>query len=604
MLATLTLMGGVGCQSVTLRPLETPLGPAMEIVCATPGLCGKEAARLSCPASTKTIHPMTETHWVVTCSPDTAVPQSPASGDPLAERGPTRASTARVPRDPMWNRNSRLSIVGPTPAMFRSAAATAEVGRTRGTQLHQLASVLGDSCNAGNRDDCVAALDLTKWSALPGWSETPARELRALRARARQLIELCNQRHAPACHRLGELAHVLAHTTHVQALALSGGLQTTLEQALRRDPRLRSASASLASLVTTDLKRFGAPDRERVRQWSTACSQGWASTCLMGATLGWVDAEGYDDAARPEVAAPPQQQAEVPVAHALARHCKAYQALCADAREHEYAAGLIDRAGYCASLDQLCAVANPEGCSKLATAVSNSTCASPPTHDGLLDIYRKACQLGSSQACTTLVEISLKGGAPAAALGYALQACQSDNEAGCQILADRFGRSRRYTDEATGQRLLEHACGAGYLAACYDVYVAQYLSGSAQASRQNLFKLCVNHEHVRSCRAVAQIDWAGGRADAAQSVLERQCLGDADDRDSCVELGALLAHRSEHRRATAVLNRECQRHQARRSMASEQRVCGLALRVEHGFVPQALGDIFLEPMQGSRDLLD
>ena len=84
-------------------------------------------------------------------------------------------------------------------------------------------------------------------------------------------------------------------------------------------------------------------------------------------------AEGYDDAARPEVAAPPQQQAEAPTAHALARHCQGHQALCAEARDHEYSAGLIDRAAYCSSLDQLCTTNDPEGCAKLATAVSNST---------------------------------------------------------------------------------------------------------------------------------------------------------------------------------------------------------------------------------------
>ena len=148
------------------------------------------------------------------------------------------------------------------------------------------------------------------------------------------------------------------------------------------------------------------------------------------------------------------------------------------------------------------------------------------------------------------------------------------------------------------------ACSAGHLPACYDLYLAQYLAGSANASRQNLFRLCVNHEHVKSCRAVAQIDWVGGRPDTAQSVLEQQCLGPANDRDSCIEFGALLAHRGERSRALAILTRECQRHENRSSLSSQQRVCQLTRKLEAGVTPLGLGDIFLEPIHGSRDVLE
>jgi hypothetical protein len=109
---------------------------------------------------------------------------------------------------------------------------------------------------------------------------------------------------------------------------------------------------------------------------------------------------------------------------------------------------------------------------------------------------------------------------------------------------------------------------------------------------------------VRSCRSVAQIDWADGRGEATGLLLERQCLGPADDLDSCIEFGAFLAHRGDRSRALSVLTRACQRHEVTRSLAGEERACRLTRRIETGFVPQALGEIFLEPIQGGRDTLE
>jgi hypothetical protein len=172
------------------------------------------------------------------------------------------------------------------------------------------------------------------------------------------------------------------------------------------------------------------------------------------------------------------------------------------------------------------------------------------------------------------------------------------------MLSNVFGSSRRFTQASTGHQLLSRACSAGHLPACHDVYLTQYLAGSGNEARQNLFKLCTNHEHVRSCRSVAQIDWADGRGEATGLLLERQCLGPADDLDSCIEFGAFLAHRGDRSRALSVLTRACQRHEVTRSLAGEERACRLTRRIETGFVPHALGEIFLEPIQGGRDTLE
>ncbi|HEU5072596.1 MAG TPA: hypothetical protein VFU02_00450 [Polyangiaceae bacterium] len=587
--------GAPACQSVSVRPLETAAGPAVEVRCRDAAACGRETARITCQHSEKVVHSISQTQWVVTCEP------SAARSEVVTRRPvpPRKSSAASARKRRSWDDGLGLAAAGPTRAMLQAADHAAAVEHARSSALTQLARGLAEKCRAGNLDSCVAALDLTPWSRLPAWSETPTRELRVLEERFRTLLKLCEQRHAAACHRLGELAYTLERGSPVHELSVSGALQATLERALRADPRFRARSAPLAATSTLALQQRRPLAREQLAAWSTACVQGVAGACLLGATQGWSDADGYEI----EVAGPPVGYAELPVSQALSEHCQAQRSLCTEAREHELAAGRIGAAAFCSGARDACGSNDPHACFQLATAVANSTCPpSPP--ETLLALHQKACALGSSGACSALVQPSLDDGNPSAALGYALAACQVENELGCRMLANVFGNSRRFTHASTGHQLLSRACSAGHLPACHDVYLSQYLAGSAHEARQNLFKLCTNHEHVRSCRAVAQLDWVGGRAEATQLLLERQCLGPADDLDSCIEFGALLAHRGERPRALSVLTRTCQRHAASRSLTSEDRACRLTRRIEAGFVPQALGDIFLEPILGGRDTLE
>ncbi len=591
----MTVVGAsaLACQSVSVRPLETAAGPAVEVRCRQPGACEREAARLRCPNSDKVVHPISQSQWVVTCEP-------PAPRSEVAARPPRqRKSPASARQRRMWDDGLGLASAGPTRSMLQAADRTAEVERSRSAALERLKSGLDEKCRAGNLDSCVASLDLASWSRLPAWSETPARELRVLEHRFRTLAKLCEQRHAPACHRLGELAYALARDAPVDELAVNGGLQATLERALRADLRFRAKSAQLAAASTLSLQHDRPLPREQLATWSAACRQGAPGACLLGATHGWSDADGYDV----ELAGPAVTAAEIPVSQALSEHCQGERSLCAEAREHELAAGRIGAEAFCGGARGACAADDPHACFQLATALSNTTCSLVPP-EAPLGLQQKACALGSSAACGALVQPSLDDGNPSAALGYALSACQTGNEAGCRMLANVFGNSRRFTQASTGHQLLSRACSAGHLPACHDVYLTQYLAGSSNEARQNLFKLCTNHEHVRSCRAVAQIDWAGGRGEATGLLLERQCLGPADDLDSCIEFGAFLAHRGERSRALSVLTRACQRHEVTRSLTSEERACRLTRRIETGFVPQTLGEIFLEPIQGARDTLE
>jgi hypothetical protein len=470
--------------------------------------------------------------------------------------------------------------------------------------LSQLQTDLGDKCRAGSVESCVAALDLKAYSALPRWSETPARELRALRERTQDLLALCKRRSTAACHRLGELAHLAERGASVPELSAHAGLMSTLEQALRSDPRQIGRATLLASALVTGLRNGQSPGRDSVKSWSAACIQGSPGACLLGATVGWDDPDGYDDTFQAEVAKPPTQLAELPVARALVDYCNSRRVACAEARSHELSAGLSTPDNYCSSIRQLCAAEDATACFQLATALGNSACPALAVDEAPFFAYQRACAFGSARSCGLLIQPALDAGTPTAALSYALSACQRQNPDGCRDLVYQFAESRRYTDEKTGSELTAYACDMGYLYACHNQYVAEYLAGGVQSARQNLFRLCVNQEHVRSCRTAAQIDWVGGHPDVAQSILERQCLGPSDDRDSCIEFGSLLAHRGERARALNVLTRECQRLDTGRSLSSPRKVCSLARRIEAGYSPQALGEIFLEPIQGSRDVLD
>lgn len=582
----------LACQSVSVRPLETAAGPAVELRCREPSACEDEATRLTCPNSDKVVHTISKTQWVVTCEP-------PAASEVVTRPPRQRKAPASARQRRMWDDGLGLASAGPTRAMLRAADQTAEVERVRAGALERLKSGLEERCSAGDLDSCLAVLDLAPWSRLPKWSETPARELRVLEARFRSLKTLCEKRHAPACHRLGELAHALEREAPIHELAVDDGLQVTLERALRADLRLRPRSTQLAAATTLSLRQGRPLPREQLRAWSTACQQGTPGACLLGATHGWSDADGYDV----DVAGPPMVAAELPVAQALSEHCQSQRSLCAEAREHEFIAGRIGTQAFCSGARDACGANDPYACHQLATAVANTTCAATPP-ETLLALHQKACGLGASAACAALVQPSLDDGNPAVALGYALSACQVGNEVGCRMLANVFGNSRRFTQASTGHQLLSRACSAGYLPACHDVYVTQYLAGSSNQARQNLFKLCTQHEHVRSCRAVAQLDWTSGRGDATGVLLERQCSGPADDLDSCIEFGAFLAHRGERSRALSVLTRACQRRETTQSLTAEDRACRLTRRIESGFVPQTLGDIFLEPIKRGRDTLE
>src|SRR5690606_14526004 len=172
---------------------------------------------------------------------------------------------------------------------------------------------------------------------LPTWGETPARDHRVLRERARDLLALCKRRHAPACHRLGELAHVLAGGSALFELSASGGLQSTLQEALAQDPKYQLWRRQLSTAVVEDLEQYRAPARKTVRDWSTACQQGSAGACLLGATVGWSDSEEFDAEVKHELATPALRLAERPAADALAKYCSSYPSLCAEARTRQYA---------------------------------------------------------------------------------------------------------------------------------------------------------------------------------------------------------------------------------------------------------------------------
>src|SRR6187549_2221163 len=82
--------GPLGCQSVSVRPLETAAGPAIEVRCSEPKACRRETARITCPTSNKAIHPVSQTHLVVTC--ELGLPDDAASSSRSAEFEPRPAT--------------------------------------------------------------------------------------------------------------------------------------------------------------------------------------------------------------------------------------------------------------------------------------------------------------------------------------------------------------------------------------------------------------------------------------------------------------------------------------------------------------------------------
>ena len=110
----------------------------------------------------------------------------------------------------------------------------------------------------------------------------------------------------------------------------------------------------------------------------------------------------------------------------------------------------------------------------------------------------------SAFACERLITPALDAGNPAAALSYALSACQTEFELGCFRLVDHFGYSRDYTDAATGNLIVIHACKMGHSRACLDAYRAEFASGHHQRAREQFGRLCVDQRNVRACRYAAQ----------------------------------------------------------------------------------------------------
>jgi hypothetical protein len=590
-----------GCQGATFRRFETPLGPAVELRCSDARSCEHQSALLSCARGTKSIFPVTNTLHVVTCSTQVAPAKNaslPASQrrELLAARKARASRSPKVYGDPLAERGSGSSVVRPTPTMLAAAQRVAALEQQSSAVLAAIREQLAAKCTAGGLDACLARLDLTAWSALPAWGYNPGRDLRTLNDRAKALLDLCKRRHPPACQRLGELAHLLEQGRAVHELSATGGLKSLLGHAIDADPVYRWRGPVLVSAVVDGLKKQQSPPRSWVRQWSVACQKGSPGACLLGATVGWRDSAGYDDEVQSEVTVP-WRLAQRPAAEALALYCTQYSSVCAEALEWQYQANLIDAPNYCRGLQQSCEHnSGASACEKLAVAVISSTC-EPPAGSTPSDLYQKACSLGSARACGALVQPSLDDGSPMLALAYSLQACQAEHGDGCQQLSEVFGRSRRYTTSSVGLGLLQHACDKGHQPACHDVHVSEYIQGKTDQARQSLFRLCVNAELVRACRTTAQLDWLGGRPAVAASLLERQCLGPSDDRDSCVELGALLAHQGQRSRALAILARECQRELPHRSRSTEQtEVCRLAQSIEAGTIPHSLSHIFLEPI--------
>ena len=591
--------GLTGCQSATVRRIETAQGPAMEIRCSTPSLCKKEQARLNCASGKKSVHAVSDSLWVVTCSRASSDPRVATKAGRNAPTGASvggRVAPVYTYDDPLLERGPLGQLVKPTSTMLRSAEYVATVEARAAAELDAVQRDLAARCQAGSLDHCLAELDVTPWSALPEWGETPLKDSRALSHRADKLVELCKKRHANSCHRLGELMFVMERADSLRALSTAGGLQANLEQVLWTDPKLGFKRQALAAVVIASLKEHRGPPLATLESWATACSQGSPGACLLGAAVGWRSASEYSDQVDGEIGKEPERVSERPLAHALAEYCQTYKSLCAEARKREYLAGVTEQADYCTSLRGLCTQEDPRACRELALAINSSVCRTEHGGENAAALHQKACSLGSAASCGDLLEPSLNAKTPMLALAFALQSCQKQHQVGCRDLCNRFGRSRDHTSLATGLAILEHACKVGYADACHDVYVSDYQWGDVEPARQSLFGLCVNAEHVRACRTTAQIDWLAGRVESAISLLERQCSA-ANDRNSCIELGTLLAHRGQDARALSILARECQRAaRSPRDAAIGAHVCQTARRLEAGVRPQTPSQMFLEPI--------
>src|SRR5690606_20630536 len=197
--------GLLACGHASLRELETPRGKAIEIRCQDAKYCRQRTQQLSCQRGVKQVHALDDTHLVVTCSRRVTPELTNAHEEP----SPVDYDYALNERAPS-ERDGASRFVRPNATMFMAAERVAAIEQQAHEELLAVRADLKAKCRAGGLNDCLVELDLSPWSALPTCGEPPARDHRVLRERARDLLALCKRRHAPACHRLGELAHVLA----------------------------------------------------------------------------------------------------------------------------------------------------------------------------------------------------------------------------------------------------------------------------------------------------------------------------------------------------------------------------------------------------------
>lgn len=573
-----------GCQRATVRRVDTAQGKSLEVRCSTESMCQQRVNTISCRWGTKRVERVSPRLLRVTC--------------PLTQERGSASAAARVPKAPAESSialprelSARAGPIAPTSTMFGAARRVAEVERRGVGELESIRVEVAASCQAGNLDDCLVEVELSPWSVLPRWGDTPARNFRNIEKRTRRLLELCKSRHAPSCYHLGDLVYMTHQGDTIFSLSDEGGLPDTLADALKAHPGYRTRSDELVRRIVRMLRSQQEPNDREMRGWSLECRRGGGAACLLGATFNWNFSIEKDQDVYRRVAEPALQMARKPLITALMRHCSDKPSVCAVAVHRQWEAGLIGRDDQCARFAELCDSGDGDACYRFAGC--HDEAAEPVWHE-------RACSLGDAKGCGALVERSLDAGTPMVALAYALQACQENNLAGCSVLVEKFGRSRDYTDEHTGMLLTRHACSTGDQDACQDVYLAEYRLGHVDEARRHFGQLCVQQENVRACRYAAQIDWIGNRRDSATTLLRRGCTGDHDDINSCIELASAMAYQGRVEQAKLTLARQCQRQKG--SVVSQS--CRLLRRIEAGTLPRRLSDVFMLPLDGSEYSFD
>lgn len=480
--------------------------------------------------------------------------------------------------------------------LSHAAKVGARMSQREQAEKTQKASFRGDiskECDEGSLDACYMLAKTMPSPLLPGLSRSPDAAYEAEAKHVDALEKLCRKKHPASCLSLGLTTWFrYIDSQHKPSRPLVDVVKSATMSA---PPADRQKLARSARRPISWAGGFDIPDKD-LRRYSRACANHQAWACFAGELNRWTPHGDVDD---PKVIAEYREmiQRKGRVAFEVearfyAQYCPKYPSLCTSAVSYASMAGPMSLEEQVKRCDALCEAGDAEGC----FIAGNKKSYLEHSADRWLT-YARACELGYMGGCMEMVEHLLALGEPQKALGYAVAACQKDWSGSCSMLVEKFGLSSEFVGPSTGSYLVKYACEREDEKGCMALYRLAFKEHRWDDARRGFGRLCENNKSFVACRLAAQVAWSNGQPDDAIALLEKGCL--FHDIDSCLEKAGVHAAKGEADRALRILDSYCEKAGPDANVYS----CNLARSLRNGFRPKRLGEIFKEPLDGSRNAI-